>query len=313
MSKDVFLFYHTHTSSSNQFEQDIRELNIDSHATDYIALTKRLPEGKDAIFVKTEHWKTDPNYFDRLASRLESEGSSLSRHEAHVYFELDGSRVAIINGVEAAVDKQRNHITICGVPLDWNKTYTTLNLKELNELARRVAWIAPAHIGMPFHHYSPTLMESVCELSTSPDINVALGYTTGYFPLYNKLARNELPTRVDVHEYADQYGISLLPELDLHTVVPEGFSGCGVNYGSVINDLQEGCIPVNEILDTDLFEPSSCRKGISVWQFIHNYAPFVPFFDGAVNHERWFHESLPETEWLREIDIEANTVSLPRE
>lgn len=313
MSSDVFLFYHTHTLSSNQFEQDIRGLNIDSHATDYITLTQRLPEGQDAIFVKTEHWKTDPDYFDRLASRLESEDSSLIRHEAHVYFELDGSRVAIINGVEAAVDKQRNHITICGVPLDWDRTYTTLNLEELDELARCVAWIAPAHIGMPFHHYPPSLMESICELSTSPDIDVALGYTTGYFPLYNKLARNEVPTRVDVHEYADQYGISLLPEIDLHTVVPEGFSGCGIIDRSVIEHLQEGGMPVSEILDADLFEPSGCRKGISVRQFMYNYAPFVPFFDGTASHERWFHESLPETEWLQEINIEANSVPLPRE
>lgn len=311
MDRNVLLFHHTHTSDSNRFEREVRGLHIDSHATDYVELASRLPERQDAIFVKTEHWKTDPEYFDRLESRLDSKNSNLERFGAHVYFELNGSRVAIINGVEAAVKQQRNHITICGLPLETSETYTALELDELREIATDAAWIAPAHIGMPFHYFTPDLMEDVCELATEPEVEVALGYTTGYFPLYNRIARNEIPSRTSVNEYAETFDLPLLPELDLHTAVPEGFSGCGIVEAPVMDELQGGEIPVADILNADLLRPSECRNGITVGQFLHNYAVFVPFIEEKVDHDRWFERSLPETEWVRNLDIQANTIQLP--
>jgi hypothetical protein len=311
MTRDVLLFHHTHTPDSNRFEREVRGLPIDSHTTDYVELASRLPDGQDAVFVKTDHWKTSPKYFDRLASRLDSRDSELTRHDAHVYFELTGSRVAIINGVEAAVARQRNHVTICGVPLETRETYTTLDLQGLEDVAADAAWIAPAHVGMPFHHISPSLMEAICELAAAPNVEVALGYTTGYFPLYNRIARNEIPARTSVGAHAEAFDLSLLPELDLHTAVPEGFSGCGVVQNSVIDALRDGHLPVSDILRADLFRPTGCHSGITVRQFLHNYAVFVPLLEGTADPHRLFERSLPETEWLRTLDVPANTVPLP--
>lgn len=311
MGQNVLLFHHTHTADSNRFEKEVRGLRIDSHATDYVTLVDRLPEGQDALFIKTDHWKTEPEYFDRLETRIESKGSKLTRFDTHVYFELEGSRAAIINGVEAAVERQQNHLTICGLPLESNETYTVLNIEDLAELAADAAWIAPAHIGMPFHHIPPNLMESVCELSTRSEITLAIGYTTGYFQRYNQISRNEIPTRTSVQEYARRFELSLLPELDLHAVVPEGFSGCGVVDPSVMDELRAGEIPVAKILRADLFRPSGCYHGTTMRQFLHNYATFVPFIEGISNSEQLFEQSLPDTGWLRELDITANTVPLP--
>lgn len=309
MSRDTFLFHHTHTADSNRFEREVRGVHIDSHATDYIEIVRRLPAGQHAIFVKTDHWKTDSAYFNRLESNLEALGAELRHFDTHVYFDVDGSHAAIINGVEAAVNRQEYHITICGVPLDECKTYGTLDFEALREVAVEAGWIAPAHIGMPFHRYPPELIESICELARQPDIEVALGYTTGYFPLYNKLSRNEVPLRVPVRKHAERYEIPLLPELDLHAVIPEGFSGCGIVDTSAMDSLEDGELPVDALLSADLFRPGGCRNGVSSRQFFQNYSAFVPFIEGE-NHGRAFQQSLPETAWLRQVKIPANTVSL---
>lgn len=310
MKQPTLLFHHTHTPDSNRFEREIRGLNIETHATDYVALASRLPADQDVVFVKTDHWKTEPEFFDRLETRLNNSGANLSRFASHVCFELEGSRAAIINGVEAAVDRGQNHLTICGLPLESAETYTALDLEELSDIATDVAWIAPAHIGMPFHHISSGLMSDICELDADPRIRVALGFTTGYFPSYNRISRNELPTRISVREYAKKHDLPLLPELDLHAVVPEGFSGCGVVESGVTDELEEGRLPVDELLAADLFRPSGCRNGITKRQFLQNYAAFVPFLNSHVGSRRVFVRSLPDTEWLRSINSHNRVVEL---
>lgn len=88
MGNHVLLFNHTHTPDSNRFESDIRGLTIDSHATDYLAIVKALPKTFDVVFVKTDHWKTDPAYFDRLQTEIARLGGSCERFETHLWFEL---------------------------------------------------------------------------------------------------------------------------------------------------------------------------------------------------------------------------------
>ncbi|MBB6647356.1 hypothetical protein [Halobellus ruber] len=310
MVRDVLLFYHTHTHDSNRFERKIRGVQIESHATDYVRVADRLPAGQDAIFVKTDHWRTDPGYFDRLEARLESRDVALNRFEAHVSFEVTGSRIAVINGLEAAVGRRRHHVTICGVPVNEAVTYTTLDIPSLGDVARDVAWIAPAHVGMPFHRYPTDLVGAVCRMDAEPDIEVALGYATGYVRAYNSIARNEVPFRTTVGEFSEEFGLSLLPELDLHAFVPDGYSGCGIVDRGAIDALCDGRIPVSDLFNADLFRPSDCRRGLTLGQFLRNYAAFLPLFESVTDYDLSFSRSLPDPEWLRDLDIPANTVSL---
>lgn len=311
MDRTTLLFHHTHTPDSNRYEQEIRGVKIKSHATSYLEIVNRLPENCNAIFIKTDHWKTSPEYFDRIEDELHSKNTGLTRFESHVYFELDGTRAAIINGVEAAVESQNNHITICGLPLENERTYETLQFTDLENVARDAAWIAPAHIGMPFHHVPTDLMESICGLSSDSSIEVALGYTTGYFPMYNRISRNEIPFRTSVGEYADRFDLNVLPELDIHAVVPDGFAGCGLVETAAIDALRNGDIPVEEIFDSDLFTPGGYQRGIRVDQFLRNYATFIPLYgNGNVSFEELFETSLPSTDWLESVDFEKSSVPL---
>lgn len=311
MARTTLLFNHTHTPDSNRFEEAIRSIDIQSHRADYVAITERLPPGMDAVFVKTDHWQTDPTYFDRLENRLRRHDADLARFESHACFELDGSHACVINGVEASVESVGMHLTIGGLPLDDADRYYNISVDRLGDLAGTAGWLAPAHIGMPFHRIPPEKMDELFETATARDLPFAVGYSTGYFPRYNRLARNEWPFRTSVREHAQEYGVPLLPELDLHGVLPRGFSGCGVLDMTVMASLRDGELPVDGLLDSDLLSPAGCPDGLSVRQFLQNYAVFLPMVPRRADPEAAFEQSIPETDWLAQLDVAASTVPLP--
>lgn len=311
MTRRALLFHHTHTPDSNKFERDVRDLTIDSHAADYIEMTRVLPRGINAIFIKTDHWKTDPEYFERLENKLGGHDCDITRFETHVSFEIEGSTGVVINGVEASMKSEKKHVTIVGLPLSDNELYYNLDIDEIVEAGNRAAWIAPAHVGMPFHQIPEEELQELFHCAEAENFDVALGYTTGYFSLYNRIARNEIPFRTSVCEYANQNNISLIPELDIHGVVPAGYAGCGVVNGIAVEKLLEGVLSTSEILAADLFIPNSYRMGISMTEFLRNYAVFLPLVRQRSDPEKAFNYSLPNSEYFETIDIEANTVQLP--
>lgn len=311
MDRPVLLFNHTHTPASNRFEREVRGLPIDSHAADYVAVAERCPPDLHPVFVKTDHWITDPTYFEDLEARLAERGVELQPFDAHVCFEIGGSRATIINGVEASVRSERRHVTIGGLPITDQEQYHNLTVDELVDVGTRAGWISPAHIGMPRHRIGAALMDAIVDRATAADVPIAVGYSAGYFPTYNRLARNELPFRRSVWDYHREYGLSLLPELDLHGVLPNGCSGCGVLDPAVTGALWDGRLPVDRLLGADLLQLVGGRNGVTVREFLRNYAVFLPIVHEPADPAAWFVRSLPETAWLQSLDIEANTVELP--
>jgi len=308
MAKNTLLFYHTHTADSNRFEREVRNLEISSHATDYVEVARRLPNGVNAVFVKTDHWKTDPEFFERLGSRFDGEIESFG---SHVFFEVDGSKVAVINGVEIAVGVENNHYVVAGLPLDDEETYHVLSMDEAVELGKRAGWMAPAHVGMPFGRIPEGTLDEFFGRADKKDIKVALGYTTGYFPFYNRLSRNETPFRTSVTEYAEENGVPLLPELDSHAFLPERLTGCGVLEQEVIRKLDEGEMPVAEILSADLLSVDGVLQGISAVQFGRNYAAFLPLVEEDDDYSETFRRSLPDEKEIGSLSIPESTVELP--
>ncbi len=310
MSRDVLLFYHTHTPDSNKFEKEVRDLVISSHATDYVEILSRLPAGCDAVFVKTDHWKTDPSYFDRLESRLPDEDAPFERFDTHVCFDINGSTGIVINGVEASLITEKWHVIIAGLPLTDSARYCDIGIDELVDIGTEAAWFAPAHVGMPFHRIPDTHLSTLFERASERDVDVALGYTTGYFPLYNLVVRNEIPFKQSVHDLATRHDIPMLPELDLHSVMPPRFSGCGVIDEKAVSSLINGDIPTEAIFAADLYRPSGTKPGITLRQFVRNYAMFAPLVSGWDDPEAVFTRSLPSEESLRKMDISQHTVPL---
>lgn len=310
MTGGAFLFYHTHTPDSNGFEREVRNLQITTHVTDYIEVLRRLPAGIDAVFVKTDHWQTDPTYFHRLEDRIDSTDGSLERFDAHVCVDVDDSTGVIVNGVETSLRSQSKHVIVGGLPLDDDGTYHNLDLEELLSVGETADWIAPAHLGIPSHRFGQSLLEELFRRAEAADVRTLLGYTTGYTPLYNRLARNEVPFRTSVRSIAREFDVPLVPELDLHTVVPEGLSGCGVLDASAVDRLRGGELPLDAFAAADLFRPPGCRNGITTGQLARTYATFLPFVSPWPDPAARFSASLPETEWLRSIDVAASTTPL---
>lgn len=310
MGRDVLFFNHTHTPDSNRFEDEIRDLQINTHATDYVELTRVLPEGQDAIFVKTDHWKTDPSYFERIQSEVEASGGSFERFDTYICLKLENSTGVVINGVESSLLDDKYHVTICGLPLSDKSLYRTLELRELIDIGTRAEWIAPAHIGMPFHKFPEAYLNDLFERAEKKRATVALGYSTGYFPMYNRISRNEIPSRKSVIDYANQYQVPLTPELDLHGAVPRGFSGCGVVDSSVMVDINGGTLPTKTILNANLLRPPGFQPGLTLFQFLQDYAAFLPLFTEPKEPNRRFRNSLPDTEWLRSLNIRRHSVPL---
>ena len=310
MDRDVFLFYHTHTTESNRFEKQVRDLDINTHATDYVQIVRSLPSGVDAVFVKTDHWKTDPAYFDRLNDRLSSEDVIFKQFDRHVYFEIGGSAGAIINGVETSVVSENKHVIIGGLPISDENQYYNLQVDELIAAGKKGSWIAPAHIGMPFHRIRRGLLSSIFEKAEMSQIDVAIGYATGYSSLMNHLSRNEVPFRTTVRELANIYDVPLIPELDLHGVLPDGYSGCGIVDSSTINSLQDGTLPIKKILAANLFRPPGYQMGITVWQLARNYATFIPCVPEISSPQERFNASIPDVSFFQNVNTCESKIRL---
>lgn len=307
MTRATLLFHHTHTPDSNAFEAAVRDLHIRSHVTDYVAIARALPPAFDAVFVKTDHWRTDPAYFDRLERQLEDQ--AFERFERCVQFTVDDTTAVVVNGVETAVDTRRCHVTVVGLPLADEATYECLGVDELVALGRRASWIAPAHIWMPRHRYTRSLLDRLVSKATDAGVDVALGYPTGYPPIYNRLTRNDLPWVSDVTAVAESLAVPLVPELDTHAALPPGLAGCGVLRGGIeAGDVGEGLLA--ELLSADLFSPPGVRGGITVGQFLANYAPFLPGPTPEIDYEAMFERTLPDADRLAGVSLAESVVEL---
>ena len=311
MSRDTLLFYHLHTPASNRFERVVRGLDIRSHATDIAALARRLPANVDAVFVKTDHWLTDPSYFQGLATEIDRDGGSVTAFDSHLYFELDGTRGVVINGVETSVRCEKYHVTVAGLPLDDDATYHTLDLANLIELARRAALIIPAHAGLPRHRIPDDLLREIVTMLADEPAEVALGYPTGYPPICNRLSRNEVPFRRSLQKFARAHGVFLVPELDLHAVVPPAFAGCGLLPTSTVDALEAGSLPVEDILAADLVAYDDRRNGLTLPEFLRTYPTFLPLIGESDGYGALFRESLLAQDTLASIDFSEHAVSLP--
>jgi hypothetical protein len=307
----ALLFHHTHTPASNRFERAVRGLDIDSHATDYLRLARALPGGTDAVFVRTDHWRTDPAFFERLGDRMAAVGTGVDTFERHVVFEVDGTRAAVINGVEGSVIDDRYHITVCGLPLDDAATYRSLDGTELAAVCERAAWVAPAHVGLPGHRYPERLLASVFDIVSDSPARAVLGYPTGYPAAVNRISRNAVPGRSSVRALAARFDVPLLPELDLHATVPPRYAGCGVLPSSAVDDLADGHLPTPDILAADLLATESGVPGIPLRAFARTYDAFLPGLRPDRDWRKRFEQSLPDPDTVRNLDRVTDVVGLP--
>ncbi len=282
------LLHHTHTPISNMTGDG------GNHHVNYLELMEYLPEGVDAVVTRTEHDHLDPGLYEELKEEIEREGGTYREHDRHVYLEKDDSRAAIINGVEATVEEGGIHFTLCGLPLDYDEEFDTIDEDELYERAKDAAWTAPAHPFAPTFNVPDEMLERFFEASEEYDFQAGIGYATGYPPFINIVTQGRVRTlygKQSVRDYAERYDVPLVPELDWHTVLPEGLEGVGVvRPDDVMERLAEGEIPTEDMLDTEVVTHSDVnREGLSFVEFFQSFPRVLPFkgsgiYNGAIPH-----------------------------
>ncbi|MDY6777228.1 MAG: hypothetical protein SVU32_01055 [Candidatus Nanohaloarchaea archaeon] len=296
---------HTHTYRSNDFTADIKNTEGIDHHTDYLAITEQLPEDIDVIYNRTEHFKTGEQLYEDIRDELDNLDEPYEQHDTHLWFEREGTEAAIINSVEATLEQDNWHVLITGLPIQ-EETYYNLSEDELLDAAADAAWFAPAHPFINNFRIPDSRLESMFEKAQErDDTTAALCYSTGYTPQVNRLAqgRETRLTRLletvssgstrqeerDVFDYAEEYELDLVPELDLHAILPEGLEGAGVIDEPVMDQLHDGELPGDAFLDTDVLSYSGPgTEGLSWRQFITT-------FPGTVPLNRYLERFLPST------------------
>ncbi len=308
----TLLLHHTHPDSSNGSEANVRGYDARNHQTDYIKMAEHLPEGSSFVATKSDHWERDPDFWDRLESDLErrSEGTndSYERHRRHVTFEHDGVEAAVINGVEASLLSDNYHFTLIGGDLDEGGNYNDLTTQELYEEAEDFAFISPAHPHMiGFDTPDPLIEDFLRTTEDLDDVKPAMNFATGYTPTMNKIARGTHPAlsrdRVPVQEYADRFGIDLIPEMDIHASFPAGLEGAGLLEDDIMDELRDGDLPVDRLTGTDVVsygDPGD--EGMSWRRFLNSYPDMANKFFGA------YDRILKDTRFVPATDEEFQAV-----
>lgn len=271
----TILCHHTHTTDSNHAERDVRGHTNGIHHGDYVSMVGAAPPNLDVVFTRTEHWKADPARFDRLAERVSERGGTIDRFESHAVFTVAGSRGAVINGIETSLETDTSHVTVCGLPIDDRPPARACSLDELCDLGREAAWVAPAHPRFPKLGFSDARLRRFLDRVDGEPFDVALGYTTGYPALLNAFAQGK-HTSNSVREYAREYDVSLLPELDWHAALPRTPTGFGVIADEAFTALADGQIPTAQLLAARLLKTGRWPAGVTWPDFVQTFPGAVP-------------------------------------
>lgn len=299
------LYHHTHTPASNADGGG-------NHHGDYAAMRETLPGDIDLVMVRTEHWETDTGFYDDLEEELEEAyDAAVDRYDTHIHADTEEGRLTVINGVETAVEESQQHVTLAGLPIT-DATYDLMDREELYEHAKDAAWVSPAHPKMPTYVWDDALLDDIFTAADEEGFTAAWNYSTGYTPTLNRFARGTLPpgTR-SVHDYAAEYDIGLVPEIDLHAAIPEKGEGAGLLEPTVVDRLAAGEMPTEELLSARVV--SYGREGLSLRMFLSSFPDVPSRIPGYTATVRWvlpdeqeaFEEVFAESvESLQEVSVE---------
>ncbi len=336
-----------HTEVSNKSVKELGEWDYGdhNHFSDILDIVEALPSGIDVVFNRTEHWRTDPELFDSLEEKVEAAGGEFNRHGSHVAFEHTGNRAAVINSVEVSVEREDYHFIVGGLPLDDSSTYYNLSVEELLELAEKAHWCSAAHAFAPNFKIPDRILMEFYRKSADRDVRRGIGYMTGYTPLLNRLThgrykklhnliysffelRNPLreifspnkERKYSIFDYSRHFNVPLIPEMDMHTLIPERLEGCGVLKSDAMESLREGKIPVTQIMDAKVLSFSGIEKEGGSWlEFFQNFPGVLPLYSTGIfswllpyvreDFRALREESLKSLNSLSEKEIKENCYS----
>lgn len=250
------LFYHTHTQESNYNVSEMLSAEdnpMENHYADYAGLVENLPDSINPIIVRTEHFKKraaddSKSFHNTFRDEIEERGGQVETHKTHVTGTLGENSFSVIDGVEGSIEEPDSHVLLCGLPRETEIEALNLDLDEFYDLAEDSAWAGLPH----WNVMSPdndTKEELLHNSQKRDDLDIAPSYATGY-GFTNNFINTETGGE-SVEDYAERYGVQMIPELDWHTTLPYRLNGVGV-VEDVLDELEDGDIPTERILSSDM-------------------------------------------------------------
>lgn len=334
MADEKALFInHFHTHESNKFMAEVEGIwnyGNYNHSMEILGFLDFLPDDLDVVFNLTEHWKHSPEFFEKLEEEVVSLGGSFHTFDCHVCFELDGRNIVVINSVEASVNRSNKHFILSGLPIKEEEFFVDISFEELLDAAEDVAWTMPAHPFAPRYKISDSMLRDFFESAEKRGFETALGYTSGYTGLFNRMTHGYLrrihdfvngiielnseeffgsfnPFKRDfesIRSLSDTYDVPVISEMDLHCAVPRKLDGAGLISSEAVGSFFDGEIPVREILESKIIDFDDV-KGLTWKEFLNTFPGILPFYGHGL-YKKFLPYEKKDFEEYRDRKLEDN-------
>ncbi|MFB6099867.1 MAG: hypothetical protein ABEK16_01210 [Candidatus Nanohalobium sp.] len=279
-TRNTLFLHHFHTEKSTDYVNELTEepeWKGINHLGDPVKILEKLGEGQKAVIVLTEHYRTNrEGFFRELGEEAEELGGSYELNERSLVMEHEDSKVAIINGVEASYRRRDSHLVLVGLPLREEKEYYNIEGEELSEVLEDAAFAHPAHPFLGEFGMDMEELEEVCETIKESSAELFIPYTYAYPVNIDRNARGETDSEINVQRLAEKYDAQMIVEHDHHVHLPSGLGGIGLLEDSAIEKLESGEIPLGEIKDMKVIEPTKLDTFQDLFRAGRTYADQLP-------------------------------------
>ncbi len=311
MNREKALFInHIHTEESDKRMSEntgIWNYGDFNHSADPLKIIEKLPENIDVVFNLTEHWKSSIEKYKKMEERIKEKGGSFEFYDRHVTLELDGKRAVIINSVELSVENNNFHFMLCGMPLKEDKNFFQLSFEELMQEAEKAEFAAPAHPFTPHYKIPDEMLNKFYRESKNRGIPTFIGFSCGYTKFFNRLSHGKYRRTHDfingtikmrfkevfnglnpnkkpenLISLSEKYEVPIVSEMDVHSILPEKLNGAGVIGKEVIDELFEGEINPEKILNDEILLWENVREGLTWKQFFETFPGILPFYQNNI-------------------------------
>lgn len=276
---------HFHTEKSTQYVEEFTddpEWKGINHLGDPTEILERLGDNQNAVIVLTEHYQTNGiEFFEDLGREAEEIGGAYKLNDKSLILKHEGSKVAIINGVEASYLRRDSHLVIAGLPLENEEEYFNLDRESLEESLRHASF---AHLAHPFlgdFGLDMNEIDMVCRTIKESPAKLFIPYTFAYPINIDRNARGEKESKTDIYDLMDKYDAPMIVEHDHHVHLPSNLGGVGLTKDSAVEKLERGEIPLEEILDMRIIEPRRRDTFRNLFRAGRTFADQLP------NYKRW--------------------------
>ncbi len=254
---------HMHPPESNDLENQYSDLKDDfeGHWADPFEMHEKLDSDIGLVSTLTNHHEPGSSFERYLEqAEIDNEISVTEERDSWFTYELGGKRGSIVNGCESSTGFGRHsHFVHAFVPKDYQELQAGLDREQLHDISEDIPLNWVAHANAPGNSTPDGEIDAFLEEGEKRDFEAHLGFSQGYSPTINSISTGDFPyldlirgPGSELHDKAEEYDCSLVPELDWHAPVPPRCQGLGVVEGdSILAALEGGDIPYDHLRNMD--------------------------------------------------------------